>query len=138
MLLSPQMLGLLNAQIAHEMLNETKYRSVTTYFEDLNLHGWSAFFKAQAEGEYSHRQKLIDYVHDKNGHVTYLPVPQIDLSFPDLLALVDFYYSTEIGTTQMLYRIAQMAQAEGDFGTYEWLRDLILEQIEEEGLALDV
>lgn len=138
MLLSPAMVGMLNAQIAHEMHNETKYRSVVTYFEDLNLHGWSKFFAAQAAGEYDHRQKIIDYLHEKNAHPVYLPVPQVDLFFPDLKALADFYYNTEISTTKLLYQIASAAQSEGDFGTSEWIRDLILEQIEEEGIALDI
>lgn len=139
MLLSPSMVAMLNKQIAHEMANETKYRSVVTWFEDQNLHGWAGFFKKQAQGEYDHRLKVIDYVHEKNAHVTYLPVPQVDLSFADLHELVNFYYMTEISTTQMLYRIAETALAEGDFSTFQWVNSfLIPEQVEEEGLALDL
>lgn len=139
MLLSPAIIAMLNKQIAHEAVNETKYRSVTTWFEDQNLHGWSEFFKVQAEGEYGHRQRIIDYMHDKNAHITYLPVPQVDLSFPDLQSLGDFYYTTEIGTTQLLYRILEAAQSEGDWSTFQWIQTyLIPEQVEEEGLALDV
>jgi ferritin len=138
MLLSPAMVGALNAQIQHEMHNETKYRSVVTYFEDQNLRGWAKFFAAQAAGEYSHRQSIIDYLHEKNAHPVYLPVPQVDLFFPDLKALADFYYNTEVSTTKLLYQIAGQAQSEGDFGTFHWLRDLILEQNEEEAIALDL
>jgi ferritin len=139
MLLSPSMVAMLNKQVAHEMTNETKYRSVVTWFEDQNLHGWSGFFKKQADGEYEHRGKIIDYMHDKNAHVTYLPVPQVDLAFGDLHELVNFYYMTEIGTTQLLYRIAEAALAEGDFSTFQWINSfLIPEQVEEEGLALDM
>jgi ferritin len=133
------MVAILNKQVAHEMTNETKYRSVATWFEDQNLHGWAKFFKTQAEGEYGHREKVIDFMHDKNAHVTYLPIPQVDLLFADMTALADFYYSTEITTTQMLYRVAEAALAEGDFSTFQWVNSyLIPEQVEEEGLALDM
>ena len=139
MLLSPTMVAILNKQVAHEMANETKYRSVVTWFEDQNLHGWSSFFKKQADGEYEHRGKIIDYMHDKNAHVTYLPVPMVDLEFVDLTELGQFYYATEIFTTQMLYRIADSAIAEGDYSTFQWVNSfLIPEQVEEEGLALDL
>ena len=139
MLLSSKIIKMLCDQITHENNNEMKYRAVQAYFEDLQLHGFSKYFETQALSEYGHRNHIINYMNDKNAHITYETVQPYTQPFKTDKDIVDFYYATEIGTTQKLYAIVKQAESEGDFGTVDWLyhapitdggASLILEQIE--------
>jgi len=134
------MIKLLNDQITHENVNEMKYRAVQGYFEDCNLHGFAKYFETQAHGEHTHREKIINYMNDKNAHITFQSVSPYTEKFADVREIANFYYATEIGTTKKLYAIVKAAQDEVDIGTVAWLYrsdGLILEQIEEEASALD-
>ena len=79
MLLKPEVLSVLNRQIAHEASNEQIYRVFENFFAGYNLHGFEKLFASQAKGEYQHRQMLIDYVHDKNGSVEFVPTKAFSL-----------------------------------------------------------
>lgn len=139
MLLSEKVRTMLCDQIAHENANEVKYRQMETFFEMLQLHGFSGLFAIQAKGEHGHRQKIIDYLNEKNAKIDYSPVAGFTESLNSIREIVDQFYAVELETTQKLYDIAKMAQEENDFGTVAWLYSfLIPEQNEEEALALDV
>lgn len=138
MFLSEKIRSMLCEQVTHEATNEVKYRAIETYFELLQLHGFSGLFAKQAKGEHEHRQKIIDYLNLKNAKIDYSPVPS-----PDVVSsakdAVDKFYAIEIETTKKLYAICKSAQDEGDMSTVSWLYDhLIPEQNEEEALALDL
>jgi len=139
MLLSKTITDMLNAQINHEQTNDFKYKNVQAYFEDRNLNGFAKYFKDQAEGEHTHREKIIEYMSDKNAKINISIDAFTSTEFQDVPTILDFYYNTEIGTTQKLYAIVKQAKAEGDEGTVQWLYSfLISEQVEEEKSALDL
>lgn len=138
MLLSEKVRKMLCEQITHEARNESRYRVMESYFEAMQLHGFSGLFAKQSEGEFDHRADIIKYLNLKNAKIDYdiIPAPEPISSVKDA---VDRFYTVEIETTKKLYAIVKSAQEEGDFGTVAWLYDnLIPEQNEEEALALDV
>lgn len=159
MLLSKKLTDMLNEQINHEQTNEFKYKSIQSYFEDKNLNGFAKYFREQADHEHGHREKIIQYLSDKNAHI------QINISsykhiefnsVPDILKMVNgtqdvsagykaipdilnLYYEVEIDTTKRLYSICKQAQDEIDYGTVSWLYSyLIPEQVEEEKSVLNL
>jgi len=146
LLLKPEVLAALNKQIAHEASNEQIYRVFEDFFSKYNLHGFEKLFASQAKGEYQHRQMLIDYVHDKNGCVEYLPIKSFSLKeggeLPSRISeIMNKFLMVEEETTKMLYGIYETSEKAADYGTCAWLNKpdgLILEQIEEEGLAQDM
>lgn len=138
MLLSEKVRKMLCEQVTHEARNEARYRVMESYFEAMQLHGFSGLFAEQAKGEFDHRADIIKYLNLKNAKIDYevIPVPEAVSSVKDA---VDKFYAVEIETTKKLYAIAKVAQEEGDLGTVAWLYGfLIPEQNEEEALALDV
>ena len=146
MLLKPEVLSVLNRQIAHEASNEQIYRVFENFFAGYNLHGFEKLFASQAKGEYQHRQMLIDYVHDKNGSVEFIPTKAFSLKeggeLPSrIMEIMQKFLYVEEETTKMLYEVLETAEKSNDYGTCAWLKKpdgLILEQIEEEGLAQDM
>jgi len=145
MLLSNTILDMLQNQLAHEYTNQSKYRNVQAYFSALNLEGFYKYFEEQAKGEYKHYEHIISYLDQKNAPYKINVEALEPIEFNNVNDIVDFYYNTEIGTTQLLYAIAKQAKAEGDEGTVSWLYDttigdtnlsLINEQVEEEDAAL--
>jgi ferritin len=146
LLLKSEVLTVLNKQIAHEASNEQIYRVFEDFFAKYNLHGFEKLFASQAKGEYQHRQMLIDYVHEKNNCVEFLPIKSFSLKeggeLPSrLVEIMHKFLIVEEETTKMLYGIYEVSEKSNDYGTCAWLNKpdgLILEQIEEEGLAQDM
>jgi len=147
MLLTQEILDLLNQQISHELNNQTIYRNAQAYFSNLDLDGWASFFGLQAEGEYSHYTHIISYLDDKNAPYEINVLPYTNHQFKDVQEILDKYYATEIVTTTKLYAIAEQAKADNDHSTIGWLYtipvsegglSLIHEQIEEENSALNL
>jgi ferritin len=135
---------MLNDQINHEHTNEIKYRNVQAYFSNLNMLGFAVYFAKQAEGEYEHYKTIQEYLDSKNALYQLNSDAYTNQQFKDIPSILDFYYNTELETTQKLYAIVKQAKAEGDEGTIQWLYrenskkqvGLIAEQIEEENSAL--
>lgn len=154
MLLSAKTTQLLNEQLAHELHNNLLYMNVASFFSKLNMNGFVKFFLQQASGEVDHRNKIWNYMDDKNAEIQINQPSFSNIKFDvaNIKDLFKIYYDTEIGTTKKLYTILSTAMIEGDYGTEQWLLKpvqtdgegntidfgLITEQIEEENTALNL
>lgn len=142
MLLSSNMTGLLNKQLAKEQENHFKYMAMASLSSKHNLVGFEKFFLEQAKGEREHYDKIYKYMSDKNANIKILTANGTTYTgsecLKDMKALAEKFYETEISTTKALYDIYADAHDEGDFSTAQFLfQYLIEEQVEEEALALN-
>lgn len=141
--ISTNMALALSKQNTHELLNSQKYYKIETWFREQNLDGFASLIAKQKDGEREHSQWIIEYVTDREGKITFEPIPEPILDIDYILgndeALVDifkFILETEIGTTASLSEIYKLAFAEGDFITTQFILDPMLkEQREEEATA---
>lgn len=138
MLLSENIASLLNEQIKHEHHNHQVYKAISEFYADLNYDGFYKLFDSQASGELDHEKSIIKYMNDKNARVTIQPCDSVQNEFINIEDTIKVAYDLEISTTQKLYNVAKNAMTEGDFGTFNFLQDLIKEQIEEEKLFIDL
>ncbi len=132
--ISSSVLALLTSQYAHEMGNHFKYLYRSTWARYRGLEGTADFFAKEAEGEKGHADLVRKYIEDRNEEL----LPSIDpytrdtfATYPDLFLSAQ---AVERQTTEYLGAIYSVAFSEGDFMTVNWLRDLIMEQVEEEEL----
>ena len=79
---------------------------------------------------------MVAYCEQRNIDLEFVPVESVNLSFDTVLDIALEVLAVEQKTTSMLKEMVQQAWADGDLLTYEWLmKDLIVEQIEEEEIA---
>jgi ferritin len=134
--ISETMKTLFERQISHEMHNHQIYRYFGNRLSNIGLNKLGAFMKSQADGEVGHHEKLVSYCEDRNIDVDFIQVESVNLQYNNILDIAQAVLSVEQKTTSMLKEMVQQAWADGDLLTYEWLmKDLIVEQIEEENVA---
>lgn len=63
----------LSNQVTNELLASYQYMAMSAFFDrtDVALKGAAAYFKNQSMEEREHAQKLIDYINNRGGSVTF-------------------------------------------------------------------
>lgn len=134
---SPTIGELLVKQLAHELKNYTLYLTFANYFGVKGLPKLQEFYEKRANEEKDHHYWILTYLTNANYIFDY---PAIEANNVKIETYVDPFVASverEVLTTEMIYRIYELAIAEKDFLTASWLYEkLIKEQIEEQGLVM--
>jgi len=138
---------LLIEQVGLELNNQYLYHNFGIWYDINSLFGQAAYFYHRATEERDHAQWIINYL----TRADYLfSIPGTDAAYIDIfknkkdLKIRDPHDETlirEIETTRSVNNIKATAEETHDYITSHWLRDLLLEQAEEEELshtALDI
>lgn len=125
----------LNKQVNAELYSAYLYLSMSAYFEAINLTGFANWMRVQAQEEMAHAMKFYDYIHETNGKVTLTAVdaPQSQWSSP--LAAFEHVFKHEQKVTGLINDLVNLAIAEKDHATNNFLQWFIAEQVEEESSA---
>lgn len=134
-MLSKEMEAALNKQVNAEMFSAYLYLSMATYFADLNLPGFTAWMKAQAQEEMVHAFKIYGYIEEALGRVTLgaIDAPQTEWDSP--LAAFEAVLEHEQKVTALIRDLVELARAEKDHATEFFLHWFVTEQVEEESNA---
>ncbi len=145
--LAADIADLLIQQIGLELNNQYLYHNFGIWYDINSLFGQAQYFYHRAGEEKAHAQTIIDYLTRAD---FLFSIPGTDAGFIDIfrdnrdLKVRDPHDETlmrEIETTRALNNIRAVAEETRDYITAHWLRDLLLEQAEEEELshtALDI
>ena len=135
MLLSKEVSDLLIAQLGHEMENHILYNTFANYFALEGLPSLEEYYYKRASEEKVHHDWILHYLTDADCVVKY-PKLNTDVNIESLITPFIITVSKEIETTQMIYKIADLALSSKDYMTWNWLNQhLIPEQIEEENTS---
>ena len=145
--LAADVASLLIQQIGLELNNHYLYYNFAIWYDINSLFGQAQYFYHRAEEERTHAKWIIDYL----TRADYLfSIPGTDAAYVDIfrnkkdLRIRDPHDETlmrEIETTRAINNISAVAEETKDYITAHWLRQLLLEQAEEEELshtALDI
>jgi ferritin len=137
-MIKKNVLEALNKQIQHEQQNAHSYQAVALYFEGLNLHGLAAWLTKQVADERGHADKFIAHVVARGGAVQLgaLAAPKGEFASP--LEAIQAVRALEQATTALIYKLADLAQKEGDHALAVELHWFITEQVEEEEWATEL
>jgi len=139
--------SLLIQQIGLELNNHYLYHNFGIWYDINSLFGQAQYFYHRAAEERNHAQWIIDYMTQAD---FLFSIPGTDAEYIDIfrgkrdLKIRDPHDETlirEIETTRAVNNIKATAEETHDYITSHWLRDLLLEQAEEEELshtALDI
>ncbi len=135
MLINKKLLDALNEQIGWEFFADKQYLAMAIYFEERGLSDLAKFFYAQADEEREHGLKIIKYIVEAGGHALIPAINTPKNSFASVEEVAQLFVDQEHEVTQSFYRMVDMALAEKDHITFNFLQWFIEEQLEEESSA---
>lgn len=121
-----------NKQINAEMWSSNLYLSMAVYFMELGLDGSAHWMKKQAAEELEHAHKLIDYSVKRGGDVKISAIDAVPSKWEKPLDAFENVYKHECHVSEMIDKLMDLAIAEKDKATQEFLRWFVTEQVEEE------
>jgi ferritin len=123
----------LNAEIYSSHL----YYSMSAYFETLSLRGFAHWLRIQALEELSHVQRFFDYVHERGGRLIMQAVEAPPYEWESPLMAFQAAYEHEVAVSALINGLMDLAIAQSDHATVNFLQWFIGEQVEEESTADD-
>ena len=134
-MLSKKMLKALNAQLNAEWYSSYLYVSMAAYFEDLNLKGFANWMSVQAQEEHAHGQMFYNQLNDRRGRVTLTAIAAPPTEWESPEKVFAHVLEHEQMVTGLINKLVDLAQAESDHATRNFLQWFVAEQVEEEANA---
>lgn len=128
----------LNIQLNQELYAFYSYLAMSAYFDSLNLNGFANWMRMQAEEEKAHAMKFYDYILHANGKVDLQKIEAPKNSWKSAQEVFQDTFENEKKVTESIYEIVDLAIAEKDHATHNFLQWFISEQVEEEGTTLKI
>ena len=132
MKLSEKLTNEFNKQINAEMWSSNLYLSMAVYFTNMGLGGCAHWMKKQAEEEMEHVHKLIDYAVKRGGKVVIGQVNAVPGDWETPLTVFEEVYKHECHVSELIDKLMDVAIAENDKATQDFLWWFVREQVEEE------
>jgi ferritin len=128
----------INDQINAELYSAYLYYSMAAYFESISLKGFSHWMRVQALEEMTHVHRLFSYVNDRGGRVLMKPIEAPPREWESPLAVFEATYAHEVQVTALINKLMDVAVAESDHATCNFLQWFVGEQVEEEASVDDI
>ncbi len=122
----------MNDQINAELYSAYLYYSMAAYFESTSLKGFSHWMRVQALEEMTHVQKFFSYIHNRGGQVQMKPIEAPASEWTSPLAAFEATYAHEVKVTALINDLMDLALAESDHASCNFLQWFVGEQVEEE------
>lgn len=135
---SEKMLRELNAQVNAELFSSYLYLSMAAYFESKNLSGCARWMALQSQEEYEHGMKFYNYIHNIGGRVILDVIEKPEIEWKSPTAVFEATLEHEKYVTSRIHKLADLALAEKDYATNNFLSYFISEQVEEEANATQI
>jgi ferritin len=131
MLISQKMNDALNVQIGNEFGASMQYIAMGCHFGGEGLPEFAAHFLKQASEERMHAMKLVQYIVDAGGRVVIPQIPAPKPTFKTAEEAVQLSVTWEVTVTKQINGLVDLAIAETDHISRQFLQWFVNEQLEE-------
>jgi ferritin len=121
-----------NDQINEELFSSYVYLAMSAHFEGMNLEGFAAWMKLQAQEEVAHAMRLFDHINRRGGRVVLQAVGAPPSEFGTPLQVFEKALAHEQHITSCIHELYRVAVEESDYPTQLELQWFVDEQVEEE------
>jgi ferritin len=121
-----------NKQINAEQYSAQLYLSMEAYFESQDLKGMAHWMNAQAVEETAHARRIFDFINNRGGQVTLEAIEAPKAEWKSPLDVFEDAYKHELKITGLINNLMNLAGAEKDGASHDFLEWFCREQIEEE------
>lgn len=125
----------INEQINLEMWSANLYLSMSIHFDVHGYHGFATWMMKQYEEEMEHAMKLIKYIIDRGGTPVIGQINVVPTGYGEPLEIFEHALGHEKVVTKSIEELYELAIAEKDYATQQFLMWFIEEQVEEEATA---
>jgi ferritin len=137
-MISKIMQDAINDQIQKELYSSYLYLSMSAYFENRNLSGFSHWMRVQESEEREHAMKLYDFLLERGGKVNLKAIDAPKTEWTSTLEVAEEVAAHEAKVTASIYALYETALKEKDYPAQVMLQWFISEQVEEEKNAADI
>lgn len=130
--------GAINKQINAELYSSYLYLSMSSYFESINLKGCANWMRVQTQEELVHVMKFYDHLIERGGKVILSAIESPPTEWTSPLAVFEHAYQHEQKVTGLINDLVDLAVAEKDHASNNFLQWFVSEQVEEEASADEV
>lgn len=138
MTLSRKLSDALNEQIIEEIWSSNLYLSMSIHFSQLGMDGFAHWMKKQSQEELEHAYAMIDYSIKRGGQVKLDQINVVPTAFGTPLEIVEHVYEHEVHVSELIDKLVDVAAAEKDKATQDFLWGFVREQVEEEASAKSI
>ena len=131
MLINPELVNAINAQIGREFGASMQYLSIAGYFHTQKLTLISKLFFEQAEEEKMHAMKFVHYVLDTQGELQIPSIAAPAPSFANAEEAVQAALTWETEVTGQINQLMDLAVSQNDYLAQNFLQWFVDEQLEE-------
>jgi len=132
MKISKKLNNAINAQIGEELKASNAYANMAAYFNGLGLLKLTAMFFDQSEEEREHAMKFVNYLLEVEGDVAIPAISAVPFKFESVKTAFEMALGWEKDVTGKINNLMDLAIAEKDYATQDFLRWYVTEQVEEE------
>lgn len=134
-MISQKMQDALNGQIVAEIWSANLYLSMSFFFEGEGFTGFANWMKKQSQEEMSHAYMIADFVIKRGGKAVLGQIDAVPQSWESPLAAFENVYAHECKVSTLINNLLELAKAEHDFASEDFLWQFVREQVEEEATA---
>ena len=133
MKISAAMKKMLNEQVGLEASASHTYLAMASWAELAGYEGTSSYFYAQSAEERDHMLKIVKYMNTIGVGTV---IPKVDkpdtAQFKSIESLAALSLKYEQSVTKAIHKMAQTAQKDNDYATFDFLSWFVKEQVHEE------
>ena len=135
-MLSKKVQDALNEQVKIEAQSSQVYLAMASWAEiQPGINNITAFFYRHSDEERMHMLKLVHFINERGGFAVVPALEAPTLTFPSIKHAFKELLQHEMMVSASINNIVDIALAEKDYATHNFLQWYISEQIEEEALA---
>ncbi len=131
-MVSSKLQDAINAQITAEMWSANLYLSMSYFFGAKGYEGFASWMKAQAREENEHAEQLADYLMKRGGRARVSAVEAVQQEWDTPLDVFEHVYKHECHVSALIDALVDVAVAENDKASLDFLMTFVREQVEEE------
>lgn len=133
-MLSKKVEEALNKQSAMEAYASSSYLSMASWCEKEGYRGCAEFLYQQSDEEREHMMKILRYINEAGGYAIVPALKEPPAKYNSMPHVFEVSLEQEIGVTQSIYKLVDLAFSTKDFATFNFLQWYVVEQLEEEKL----
>lgn len=137
-MISEKLQKAINEQIKAEMWSANLYMSMSFYFQKEGFDGFAHWMKKQSEEELDHAYQMADYLMKRGGTAIVDKVDAVPTEWGSPLEVFEHVYKHECHVSELIDALVDVASAEKDKATQDFLWGFVREQVEEEATAQNI
>ncbi len=134
-MLNTKMEAALNKQVNAELWSAYLYLSMSYDMQDKGFGGFASWFAKQAEEEFEHATKFMEFIGSMDGRVKLMPIDEVRQEWNSPKDAFEDTLLHEKKVTAMIHGLMDLAIELKDYASQSLLKWYVDEQVEEEDTA---